>query len=601
MRIARDRTPAPPPPREGPGLGDADPGREPNRLSGLLSLPVYLDAVASWCARFLSRTLGRTMHAAAVALVLFVGAAAAYVVDHPVVGTVAAMLGLAALGRRALEGLHDWRRLKRAVARRRRPNSRHLPVRDALRRLGLDDALIKEVLARAGEKELTIAELDQNNRLLSQIGPIPLFADTLIGRESFRKRFRNRTRIVLAFGTLAVRKDYSLVRRFANEVRVLDALEDLDEVPTLLNVDARGRVAYQTFFPGRDLGSMLADAGASVSAQYQLGKKFKRSREPTDCALRDDVVRAVQRTVDHKFIAAIQRLIVEVHQRGVLVRDVKHGNVLVCDEGPRLCDFDLSHVFGKNDATSTRLRAAERERFNYLFGGHLLTPAGFRRALASWIARNPDLPYPGVYFGKGYRFGDRLTAEGGTGKWLLIRRLLPQFSGGCVVDVSCGTGVPLLEMLRAGASKVLAHEPDERLAELASLHHRFFEFVDNRDYDFTVTRERFESERQNALLDGVDEIALVTALPHPCPSGGGAWERAIELIGRHATRIRHVAIECAGERQQLVNPNLRAPAVEVVTRCLTRLGFTGQRTVRLRFGPNLLVMGRREKIHGRSV
>jgi serine/threonine protein kinase len=571
----------------------ATPGRVGRLLEATqLSLPAYGYGAASWIAHLGSRVLARTRHASLVVVALFLGAAAAHGSGRHIVGAVTAVVGFTALGWWALPRLEDRRRLRRAVGRERHPNG-GLPVRETLRRMGLDDGTIAELLARAGEGELTLAELDQNNRMLSHIGQIPLFANMRIDEKTFRKRSRNRTRIVLTFGTLAVRKDYSLPRRFANEVRALDALRDLEKVPTLLEVDAENRVAYQTFFPGRNLGSLMADAGADVSAQYQMELEYTRSTSPSGSTVRDQVIGALRRTVDDDFIAAIQRLVLEVHRSGVLLRDVKHGNVIVCEEGPRLCDFDLARVVRRNDVASTHLRAEERERFNHLFGGDLLTPARFRSLLNAWIARNPDLPYPGVYFGRGYRSGGRLTADGGTGKWYLIRGHLPEFRGQHVVDLSGGTGIPLLEMLRTGASSVRAHACDPRLAEVATLHHRFFEFVDNRNYDFALVTEEPAPSYQGAVPDGVEAVALVTALNTPYPSRRDAWERAIGYIERNARRIRAVAIECADDRRPPCFPHVDAPAASEATMRLADLGFTDQRCVHLRFGRTQLVTARR--------
>ena len=150
-------------------------------------------------------------------------------------------------------------------------------------------------------------------------------------------------------------------------------------------------------------------------------------------------------------------------------------------------------------------------------------------------------------------------------------------------------------MLRAGASAVRAHEPERRLAELAGLHHRFFEFVDNRDYDFRVCGEGSEPEPWGSLAAGLDEIALVIALHTPYTSGQDAWERAIGFVQRHAASIRSVAIECGDEGDHPSAARPRRPLAAEVTGRLAEMGFADRRVVRFRLGRALLAIGRREK------
>ncbi|MGH7270220.1 MAG: hypothetical protein ACREJ3_07285, partial [Polyangiaceae bacterium] len=64
-------------------------------------------------------------------------------------------------------------------------------ARQTLRDMGIDDRTADPVIVASQEAEVRIAAFDQNNRVCSEVGPIPLFADLLIAPGEFRPRARH--------------------------------------------------------------------------------------------------------------------------------------------------------------------------------------------------------------------------------------------------------------------------------------------------------------------------------------------------------------------------------------------------------------------------
>jgi hypothetical protein len=399
----------------------------------------------------------------------------------------------------------------RAAIRRHRDLSNLEPASQVLSKMGIDEQRIDDLLRRAKlETELPIAELDQNNRVVSDVGPIPLFENALIERDAFQKRSRNKVEIVIISNVVALKKSYRDFTSFRNEVIALDALKRLERVPKIVALDEQRQSLCQSFVPGPNLGTLMVTKGASVSNQYQAGRKYPGidgwSRTPPTESERSSVLRAQSEVVDEAFIAALQKLFVAVHAEGVGMTDVKHGNVISYGGQPYFCDFDFARVQRSNDISFLLTRNRERDKFNYLFNGDLPTSSSLQAALAHLTTRSTGSELPSVYFGGGYSFGDLGGANDATALWLKLRTALLGSVGATVIDFGSRGGVIALELLRSGVERVCAYEPDSQLLTFARLTHQFFELVDNRAYDFRC--EPFDRSQALARDAGGYDTAL---------------------------------------------------------------------------------------------
>lgn len=365
------------------------------------------------------------------------------------------------------------------------------PARETLTALGLEASAVERIMAAADAgAEVALAEFDQENRLVSEVGPIPYFASTLIARAEFIPRLRHKLELVVAHGVVAVRKAYNNPVSIQNEALSLAAIAHLPGVPRIVALDWRTRVMYQSFLLGDNLGSLMVEKGASVLLQHRLATDRPRPGTWTKASVQGEpragALRALAESAPACAITELAQLLERIHEAGVALGDIKYGNVLVRGGHPVLCDFDWSRVFDRRDIALLGRRDDERDLFNYLFDGDFPTLGALRAELDLAIQARPELADAIVDFGAGLRIGQRWTVSGGTGRWLAVRRHLPPLRGRSVIDLGSRDPIVALGALRAGAARVTLLQPDATLARFARACHRLVEHVDNRRYAFEV-------------------------------------------------------------------------------------------------------------------
>lgn len=365
------------------------------------------------------------------------------------------------------------------------------PVRETLRLLGFEESTVERIAAEVDAgREVRLASFDQENRLLSEVGPIPYFANELVAREQFIPRLRHRLDLVAAFGVVAIRKAYQGRSSLENEALALAALGGIDGVPRIVRLEWRTRVMYQSFLAGENLGSLMVAKGASVGVQHRVVTGRPAHGSWTEATVtseaRRDALQALSEVAPTGLVADLGRMLIRVHEAGVTLGDVKYGNVLLRDGRPVLCDFDWSRVIDRGGIAALDRRDEERDLFNYLFGGSLVTVADARRELEAVVSACPELGAALVDFGGGLRFGRRWTMAAGSGRWRAVRGLLPDSRNRRILDLGSRDVIPLLELLRAGASRVTTFQPDAVRARFARACHGLVDLVDDRSYDFQV-------------------------------------------------------------------------------------------------------------------
>ena len=183
-------------------------------------------------------------------------------------------------------------------------------------------------------------------------------------------------------GILTVRKCYSNYRCFENELLALAALAGSRGVPRLVAVQRKQRVLYQTFLPGRNLGSILVERGVTMDDQFRFTWKYPGiSNWSERSGLSPDQAR-VRATVAAALNGPRRRGLAEIlkatHRSGVAIRDVKFGNVIADGDQVYICDFDGAEVFPPNSRRFLRVRERERDQFNYFFGTNFPTTETMR-------------------------------------------------------------------------------------------------------------------------------------------------------------------------------------------------------------------------------
>jgi hypothetical protein len=468
-------------------------GRRPRQhiSASLALLAAYADLARGWLIRCVSEST-RTQRALALTT-LIVAAILVNIAlfDGPAVAGGVAVAGLLPAVVLLLPAwLHRRRRLHQA-ARATHPLDRIPPAAMVLRQLGIDEDRVARILRVARDGEARLGSFDYESRLLSVVGPIPFFKASEVTASEFLTRDRHQLDLVVARGVVCVKKRYLDRASFENELLALHAVEDLRGVPRLVAVQPRERVLYISFITGVSLATLLAARGATDAVQQQVSSLFSRRDRWSPSVIargREAAVAALSASVNPAVMVKLGQLIDRIHARRVTIGDVKYGNVLLCDGEPSLCDFDFATVFRSNGWRCIKGRETDREKFNYFFGGAVLSEREYRRNISELLSARPDLAVARIHFGYGYVNQPGGSLGAGSGRWLLLRRHLPECSGRGILDLGGDGGVLALAMMRAGARRATLLAPDSLVRRYAELNRRWAEFVDNRLYpDYVAT------------------------------------------------------------------------------------------------------------------
>jgi tRNA A-37 threonylcarbamoyl transferase component Bud32 len=559
-------------------------------IAAKLTLPVYVDALIAWLS-YGWLHITSTPRRKVLLLALLAALSALALWRSWYVASLVLLIPALAIASSPLTERLATRRLVKTLADKPRNLAGLSAAEATLSEMGIGHDHVAKILSLAADREFVVAELDQNNRVLSHVGDIPLYADAIISNDQFRKRSRNRMQIVIRSGVVAIRKQYSIHRRFANELISLDSLDAVPAVPKIISVDLKNRVLHQSYIPGKNLGSLMSARGATVSIQYRVGKAYSRLREPQASPVtteRSLLLRALHASVDREFIETLERLFVDIHREGVALRDIKHGNVLIYDGQPYWCDFDLSHRFASNSLRFLLTRDRERDRFNYLFDGSLTTLKSLERQLSSLASKvGPSLPK--VYFGKG-RGSVALSPESGTGRWRRISKHIPTVNDRMIIVLGDDASVAI-GTLRDGAARSVMITADPFLTAHAKLLQELHEFIDNRCYSL----ELIAGQATDQLRPGPDANAMIVVLPSTrrsaveCLKGG--------LIEGLTKAAETVVIDCVSEGE----PDQGGDPGGPLNHLLAELGFSTRRTYNTPAVRGILLVASRSHRHPETV
>lgn len=235
-----------------------------------------------------------------------------------------------------------------------RPGSRQLiaPVNDIFKR---SVAHIKTLpLCAVNGKDPVIAFFDQENEVC--------LTTVAIDSGEHQLRQRNQVSVVDHNGNICLMKTYQTVGCLINEVRSLDRLKHIVGVPKLIDISLKHQQVYQSLVPGTALSTILNDNGKTPGELYLYENEMTDHPEyplnfnPSSAAA----------LLSPTFIKKLGLMINAIHDAGVLIRDVKFGNIMVEDDTPYLVDFDAATVISSTSETGRLTIAAENNYFNRL-------------------------------------------------------------------------------------------------------------------------------------------------------------------------------------------------------------------------------------------
>jgi tRNA A-37 threonylcarbamoyl transferase component Bud32 len=365
-------------------------------------------------------------------------------------------------------------------------------------RLGLSEAGLR-ALRRELEisPEVVVADIDQDGFLLPRFGPIAGAACTSC--EDFVGRKRHMLQIVAVGDKVGVKKQYRQNRiGFLNELEALHRVAGTCNSPVILDVDFANLAITLSYIPGAVIREELARRGAmlrhrdldihpdgvGLTPKERNALRVARGKE------------ALSQVVDQGMIDAIFSELKKIHRAGVLVSDLKYGNIIIeRDSGePYFIDFDYSDHCGGPRGPRWQVRQDwEIDLFNVRFDTEKLTRDRMLHRIDEFTGSNSPGREISVDFGHGLAVGRTWDVEHGEGQWhYILKPNLPSFSGKRVLELGCKNGLCLLQMLRQGARECVGIEGDDLWIEQARFIKEGFEWADSATYNLHLVPARIE-------------------------------------------------------------------------------------------------------------
>lgn len=551
-------------------------------------LPIRYDKAVFKGARAVSETIAGWRRELAVIIASLVGAAVSCWLGVVMGGVLFLVLVVALLLRRAMSFINRQRCLH-SIAANASPSGLS-SFRETLLEMKVDQKVIERVAAfTSTHQEVLLGEFDQNNRVASEIGEISSFMDSLVYQTEFQKRSRNRVQLIVFSDVVCVKKKYVKRKFFEREILALGRLQNVKNTPQVVKIDRRELVLYQSFLVGYNLGTLAAKKGAPVSVQHQAAVKYPGVGQWSEAenlpAERQQVVESLHKGVFPSTIAGIASLIERIHNSGVTVLDIKLGNIIVKHGVPFMCDFEVAKTYGRECPRFLQERERDRDTFNYVFAGDMLTEHRLRETYEKLGQANKELLYGPVYYGRGFEIGQCSSIEFGSGKWRFIKKYLPDVFGKRILDLGSNNGVMPLEMLRAGAASVTGYEPDPTFAAFAEMNHKWFEFIDNRKYNFKIRKKHMHE-----ILDSnMTKYDIVTAF---CSLYFESIENMNRIVRLLSLRVGIFIVQCNENPNEHVGEMLRRCSLDFLQELLYTHGFEKQEVVKFCFYDRPLIIAK---------
>jgi tRNA A-37 threonylcarbamoyl transferase component Bud32 len=240
--------------------------------------------------------------------------------------------------------------------------------------LDLDHIAFTALLAQLDKSRLVvIADIDHDGFYLPKhgvIGNLPC-----IEKSEFLPRRKFPMELVVVDGTVGVRKWYSgRSDRFLNEMESLYLLNIAGcNVPSVLELDFDDQWLITSFIPGMVLRELLASRGAKLRDRdvakipgfAELSPEKRRLERIAQGRM------YLKDVVGQDFIDQLRVQVSKVHKAGILINDVKYGNVIIESETgrPYLVDFEMAdNISGFRPGITKALLENDVEKFELHFG-----------------------------------------------------------------------------------------------------------------------------------------------------------------------------------------------------------------------------------------
>lgn len=152
----------------------------------------------------------------------------------------------------------------------------------------------------------------------------------------YRKRFS--MNVLIKDNNILLEKYYNNdFIAFYNELQILHELRDIDCVPKIYYVDYKNASFVMNYINGFVLREKLAKSGAPIR---DIDKK-----DDAQCEKSIDMAVIIKNIVTDELLQNIKECIFKIHQKKVLIIDIKFGNILIKNGKAFFVDFNDSILF----------------------------------------------------------------------------------------------------------------------------------------------------------------------------------------------------------------------------------------------------------------
>lgn len=447
----------------------------------------------------------------------------------------------------------------------------------------LSSLVVDDAAREALEDGDVIARIDQDGRLLSHVGPLDAVT---VDEDAFLPRRRFQLTVEARAGEAVLVKDFAGDRSaFLAELEGLHTLTVAGcRAPAIRAIDWQGRRLTMTFVNGTPLRLALAAAGARI-----LDSDLAAAGETHSADLERDRGRPLLAQVAPEAGELLAQQIRQAHAAGVVLNDIKYGNVVLVDGRPHLLDLEASVVLRRRGTHWRAARARDLEALNALFGREETTSARLKEILEQGAQPHPKQWYAAAYLGDGLRVGSLLNIQTGHGRWeYLLHRHLPPVEGARVLDLGSNNASMSLQLLAAGAKEVVAVEGMEPFIEQGRFLHQALEWRDARRYDLRYIHADM-AEVPDLDLGTFDMVQALCSLYYLSPED-------MARVTRHVAAVSPVFVLQCNTEEGIGRPEdeYEKASVAYAQRLLEENGFPHTTVVAPRRYSRPLVIGRRE-------
>jgi SAM-dependent methyltransferase/tRNA A-37 threonylcarbamoyl transferase component Bud32 len=384
--------------------------------------------------------------------------------------------------------------------------------------------------ALAPEKLPSTAELGTGDRVLAEIDHDGfLFAAHPADKALFNRRpeslphQRSELQVVLEGGRVCVRKRFRsgagrdgvsgwfwgrLAQPFYTEAAALIRLRGCPGVPILRSIDVKQQTVTMDYVEGATLRQLVGDAGHPVHDQDIERDPELRRLTPAERDARE--ARLYRTVLDGRYNGEIGELIRTINNKGVLLFDIKLGNVSVGASSGRLYWLDYESATLTPSPGEDEQRDLQFSLLNQWFGTEFWTRERIRQ-----IKADPDSPeFPGdryspVDLGWLGQIGDMTDPERGEARWHWLLNQQTEWTGKRVLDLGANNSVYAVRMLQAGAAEVHCVEMNPNMYRQAQLVRSVTEQLEGRPLPICLHASDMKSFLlENDFPDGYFDVAM---------------------------------------------------------------------------------------------